>query len=126
MAERSPHSEKKNFRLSAQAKDLAVDVINLTRKHIDNSARRIRDRIQDETLNLLTGINRANECRDAAERLRQQEAAKGAAMNLAHLLTIANELGYISLTSCNSLGSRAAGIHTALVAWINSDKARQT
>ena len=126
MAERSPHSEKKNFRLSAQAKDLAVDVINMTRKHIDNSARRIRDRIQDETLNLLTGINRANECRDAAERLRQQEAAKGAAMNLAHLLTIANELGYISLTSCNSLGSRAAEIHTALVAWINSDKARQT
>ena len=109
MAEKSPHSEKKNFRLSAQAKDLAVDVINMTRKHIDNSARRIRDRIQDETLNLLTGINRANECRDAAERLRQQEAAKGAAMNLAHLLTIANELGYISLTSCNSLGSRAGG-----------------
>ena len=126
MAEKSPHNDKKNFRLSAQAKDLAVDVINMTRKHIDNSARRIRDRIQDETLNLLTGINRANECRDAAERLRQQEAAKGAAINLAHLLTIAHELGYISLTSCNSLGSRAAGIHTALVAWINSDKARQT
>ena len=119
-------SQRKDFRLSAIARGLAVDVIDMTRKHIDNKARRIRDRIQDEALDLMLCINRANESREPPERQRQQEAAKGAAMNLAHLLTIANELGYISLTSCNSLGSRAAGIHTALVAWINSDKARQT
>ena len=82
MAERSPHNDKKNFRLSAQAKDLAVDVINMTRKHIDNSARRIRDRIQDEALDLMLCINRANESREPPERQRQQEAAKAAAMNL--------------------------------------------
>lgn len=56
-------SPRKDFRLSAIARGLAVDVIDMTRKHIDNKARRIRDRIQDEALDLMLCINRANESR---------------------------------------------------------------
>ena len=61
MAEKSPPKE---FRLSAVAKTLAVDVFNMTRKHVDNKARRLRDGIQDEALDILLCINRANESRD--------------------------------------------------------------
>lgn len=60
-------SQRKDFRLSAIARGLAVDVIDMTRKHIDNKARRIRDRIQDEALDLMLCINRANESRDPPE-----------------------------------------------------------
>ena len=115
-------SQRKDFRLSAIARGLAVDVIDMTRKHIDNKARRIRDRIQDEALDLMLCINRANESRDPTERQRQQEAAKAAAMNLSHLLGIAQTLGYISLTSCNYLSSRALGLHGQIATWIKSDK----
>ena len=76
----------------------------------------------DEALDLMLCINRANESRDPPERQRQQEAAKAAAMNLSHLLGIAQTLGYISLTSCNYLSSRALGLHGQIAAWIKSDK----
>lgn len=121
MAEKSP---RKEFRLSAIAKGLAVDVFNMTRKHIDDKARRLRDRIQDETLNILLCINRANESRDLTERTRQQEAAKAAAINLAHLLGVAQAMGGISLTSCNYLSSRALGLRAQIATWMNSDKPR--
>ena len=69
-------SPRKDFRLSAIARGLAVDVIDMTRKHIDNKARRIRDRIQDEALDLMLCINRANESRDPPERLTLLDATK--------------------------------------------------
>jgi len=116
----------KELRVWQEAKDLAVDIYNLTKKGLLSKDYGLRDQMQRSSVSIACNIAEGYERNSDKEFIRFLMISKGSLSELRTQLEIAHSIGYLNITEIEKVDEQCKKLGAMITKLIQSRKERFT